>query len=159
MPTFKPLYALVGGALAMANALVSTSAAAREIYPGAIAEAADMACIPQCTLCHTSNPGTASTWQAKQLPKALLPSINPPATDAGMKAAWAAYAANPVNATAVAAVKAGEDPEYGGNVCNPSYGCGARMARRSERRNDHEVVLWGLLAVLGAAAARSRRRR
>lgn len=155
----KALQRLLGGAFAAVSVLATQAAFAREIYPGAIADAADMVCVPQCNLCHTSNPGTASTWGQKKLPLALVGNIKPLGTVDGLTAAWKLYAADPANATAVAAIKAGEDPEYGGSVCGPSYGCGAHVAKRPQRKNDREVVGWvvGLAAL--AAALRFRRRR
>ncbi len=150
----------LAGFIGLGAALLSAPAAAREIYPGALADAANMDCIPQCTLCHTTNPGTATTWSPKALPRALVgKAIDPPASTEGLANAWRRYAADPVNAAAVAAVKAGRDPEYGGSVCGPSYGCGARVAQRPARRNDYEVVLWTSGAVLAFASTRLLRRR
>ena len=155
----KALQRLLSAAFAAASVLATQSAFAREIYSGVIADAADMVCIPQCTLCHTSNPGTATTWNQKKLPIALVGKIQPIGTVEGLTAAWNAYAADPANSTAVAAIKAGEDPEYGGSVCGPSYGCGAHVAKRPQRKNDREVVGWAVGLAALAAALRSRSRR
>jgi hypothetical protein len=119
-------------------------------FPGAILEAADMKCVPVCTLCHTSNPGTATTWQMKALPLALAGHGAEEGDADSLKRAWNAYMNDAMVPLATrqavaAAVKAGKD-QSGVDVCGPTYGCGAHIAQHAPAR-DSTTPLW----ILGAA--------
>jgi hypothetical protein len=129
-------------------------------FPGAILEAADMKCVPVCTLCHTSNPGTATTWQQKALPRALASRGVHEGDADSLKAAWNKYmndAAVPLadRQAVAAAVKAGKD-QYGTDVCGPTYGCGAHIAQHAPPR-DSTAPLWILGAALVGGLLRRRK--
>jgi hypothetical protein len=111
-------------------------AQAEEEFPGALTDAADMACVPTCLMCHGVNPGTAGTWVSTPLGRALG---GPLAARAGagdvdaFNAAWANFAADPANAASVALIKQGIEPGSGRDVCGPKYGCGASFARAAPK--------------------------
>src|SRR3954465_14126132 len=107
MRTAKLLQKLVFASAVVGGAeLAPRSVLASEVFPGAIQEAADMQCVPICTLCHTTNPGNANSWQTKKLPLALV-GHGVVAGDAdSLKRAWAAYLADPNPATADPTVRA-----------------------------------------------------
>lgn len=121
-------------AILTGGVLWSAQARAEDVFPGALQEAAQMECVPSCLMCHTDNPGTATTYNKKPLPNALLATngiMNFGKKDtAGLKAAYAIYAANPMNADAVALIKQGIEPGAKQDVCTPSYGCGARFTAK-----------------------------
>jgi hypothetical protein len=127
-------------ALIAAMALCATSfwvslARAEEEFPGALTDAADMACVPTCLMCHTVNPGTAGSW-TKPLGTALMSTgkLKAGAGDVdAFNAAWALYAAAPANAASVAAIKLGIEPGMMQDVCGPKYGCGASFARATPK--------------------------
>jgi len=139
-------------------ALSSRQARASEVFPGALQEAADMQCVPLCLMCHTTNPGNATSWPSKPLGPALLPLGLKKGDADSLKAAWKAYAANPANAAAVADVKAGREPGAHLDVCGPSYGCGAHVAKQAALPHDFTGPLWALGAVVAGALLRRRRR-
>jgi hypothetical protein len=112
-------------------------ARAEQEFPGALAEAADMACVPTCLMCHTVNPGTAGTWTkplgiALGVPVATGKAAGAEAVDA-FNAAWRTYAADPTNAANVAQIKQGREPGSGQDVCGPTYGCGASFASEAPK--------------------------
>ena len=152
MPVFKSIRRYSVCLAFIGSALLAAPAHAEPEFPGAIFDAADMRCVPTCTLCHTSNPGTATTWQAKMLGSTLIMSgleVGKPDT---MNAAFKTYAA--AHAAEAAKIKQGIDPQTGANVCGPTYGCGAHIARRASSR-DNSAPLW----IVGAALAGSLLRR
>jgi hypothetical protein len=155
---------VVGVAVVGCTALAPRRALASEVFPGAIQEAANMQCVPICTLCHTTNPGNATSWQTKKLPLALK-AHGVVARDAdSLKKAWAAYLADTNPATAdptvrqliVDQVKAGKD-QTGADICGPSYGCGAHIATKAPPSNL-SAPLWvvGAIAVGGFLRRRKR---
>jgi hypothetical protein len=152
--------------LSAANLCVAGSwpslAQAEEEFPGALAEAADMACVPTCLMCHTVNPGTASTWSSKPLPLALMATgkIKLAAGDVdGLNEAWKLYAADPANAAHVALIKQGREPKAEQDVCGPKYGCGATLAHTPSRgaSGSSATVVGALSLAAGLWVARRRR--
>lgn len=131
---------------------------AEEEFPGALAEAAQMDCVPTCLMCHTSNPGKADTWPGRKLSVDLLATgkFRLKAGDtAGVKAAYAEYAAS--HAAEAEQIKKGIQPETGQDVCSPTYGCGARMAAANP---SDDASMWAAAltaALLGVVWARRRR--
>ena len=155
----SPLSLLLGGvALCVASAW-PTLAHAEEEFPGALTEAADMVCVPSCLMCHTSNPGTASTWAQKPLGAALGAPVTASkqmgidAVDA-FNDAWGRYAADPNNKTNVDLIRRGIEPSTMQDVCGPKYGCGASFARTTPKGSLSSVLaaagfvllasLWGV---------------
>src|SRR5882724_4666686 len=101
MQTSKFVRSLVFGvAVVGCVGLAPRRALASEVFPGAIQEAAGMSCVPICTLCHTTNPGNASSWTTKKLPLQLVAHGVRPGDADSLKNAWAAYLAdtNPMTA-------------------------------------------------------------
>jgi len=141
-------------ALAM---LRSTTAHASEVFPGALQEAADMQCVPVCLMCHTSNPGTATTW-TKPLAVALFSRGMRKGDTDSLKAAFKAYAADPANAAAIADIKAGREPSAHADVCGPTYGCAVHVAKEAAAPRDFTGPLWAVGAMVAAGLLRRRRK-
>src|ERR1041384_2288917 len=55
----------LGGLTLLTLTLLPGRARAEEIFPPVIAEEAGIPCVPTCTLCHTTNPGNATSWPGK----------------------------------------------------------------------------------------------
>jgi len=164
MQTFKSFRSLFLGVVAFGFvAFAPSQALASEEFPGAIQEAAGMPCVPQCALCHGVTPGTAATYSRKKLGATLF-NINPgkpvlPHDVAGLKAAFAVYKMDPANATNVAALVEGKDPETGDGLCGPTYGCGAHVAKQAPP-SDFSAPLWVVGAMaLGALIRRQKSKR
>jgi hypothetical protein len=139
-------------------------ARAEEEFPGALAEAADMACVPTCLMCHSVNPGTAGSWVNKPLGVALGGPVlagkadGADAVDA-FNAAWQKYAANPDNAASVAQIKLGREPGAGQDVCGPKYGCGASFARATPKGSLSSALAATCFVLIASAWAARRRLR
>jgi hypothetical protein len=141
------------GIVALGVVVLATGRAqASEEFPGVLQQAANMPCVPSCTVCHGKTPGDLGSFQVRQLPRLLVqqgvmsPPIGPHATD-WLKASFAKYAMDPNNAPAIAALKEGKDPETGQGLCGPTYGCGAHVAKKAPP-SDLSAPLW----VVGAIA-------
>src|SRR6187431_1234208 len=52
---------LIASALVSAAAFNAAPVQASPEYPGELRKVAGLACVPQCTVCHTTNPGEAGT--------------------------------------------------------------------------------------------------
>jgi hypothetical protein len=152
--TLRPARAVVFAATMAAFALGSGQAAASPTYPSALYKAAGMTCVPQCTVCHTVNPGVKNTavqpFAIAMRGKGLL-SGNPMLVDVaftGLK-----NDQKPEYQAMVAALSKNLDPNYdeslGQLACGPSYGCGAHVAKAPPR--DLSVFGWvlGALALFG----------
>ena len=135
----------------------STPAIASEVFPGALQEAADMQCVPVCLMCHTSNPGNASTW-TKPLALALFGKGMRKGDTASLKTAYKAYAADPANAAAIADIKAGREPGAHVDVCSPIYGCTVHVAKEAAAPRDFTGPLWAVGAMVVAGLLRRRRK-
>mgnify|MGYP001549551493 CR=1 FL=1 len=144
-------------ALLVVAALWSTPARASEVFPGALQEAADMQCVPVCLMCHTTNPGTASSWQQKPLGPALFGAGARKGDAESLKKAYQAYAAIPANAGAVSDIKAGREPGLHVDVCGPTYGCGAHVAK-TVPSSDVSAPLWVIGAMIAGSILRRRRK-
>jgi hypothetical protein len=143
------------------------SAHASEVFPGAVQEAGHLDCVPSCLLCHTTNPGNATSWQAKKLPldiRRIAGAANmpvKPGDEASMRRAFSLWMKAPENAAALALIRRGKDPQEGRNdqdICTPQYGCGAHVAKHSAPRDDFSGAFW-TIAAIGAAAVFLRRGR
>lgn len=136
-------------------------AEASEVFPGAIQEAANMPCVPLCTLCHTTNPGNATSWQQKKLPTQLLLHGVKIGNADSLKTAFAAYmndASIPAadRQATLAQIQAGKD-QNGMDICGPSYGCGAHVAKQEAMPRDLTGPLWIVGAVVIGALRRRKR--
>jgi hypothetical protein len=138
--------------LLSAAALTANPAGASPEYPGALSEAAGMSCVPQCTVCHTTNPGRATTalqpFSIAMRGKGLL------AGSPGLVAvAFEKLRSDPDTkpedvaryAAMVAALEDDYDPNTGQLACGPTYGCGARVAKAPPKRFD--ALTWALGAL------------
>jgi hypothetical protein len=77
-----------------------------------------------------------------------------------LKTAYAALAADATKAPIVEALKRGEDPQVGGDICVPTYGCGATIAQKPARRlADPASTVAGALTLLAGLLVMRRRRR
>lgn len=137
-------------------ALGPAQAQAEEPFPGAIQDAAGLACAPSCLLCHTTNPGVASSWPIKAF--GLYMGTHGAVKGGGAAAATTAFnnykRDNPAGA---ARIEAGLDPDTGVELCNgPTYGCGAHIAKEAPP-GDASALLWALGAMVTAGVVRRRR--
>jgi hypothetical protein len=130
--------------------LFPLAAHAEEPFPGGLQEAAGLSCAPSCSVCHTTNPGTANTW-TKPLGLAVFGrGATKGSGESGIKAAYAqlvadANSGNAMAKTLVDKLQAGVDPESGTDLCQITYGCGAHIVKETPRDD------WsGLLFVAGA---------
>lgn len=139
--------------------LGTPTARASEVFPGALQEAAGIECVPVCLMCHTSNPGSATTWQARPLALALYANGASKGDVDSLKAAYKKFEADPANAAAVADVKAGREPGTHMNVCGPVYGCSTHVAQQAAAPRDFSGPLWVVGAVVAGGLLRRRKPR
>lgn len=150
--------ALVAGAWL---ALATKPALASETYPGFVQKAADMPCVPQCTLCHSSSPGRAGT-AATGTKSASQFILAGPILGNGSEQQVVAALQNMANAQIDSdgdgtndfdELKAGTDPNdpQNGSLCGPTYGCGARIAKAPP--TDGAASALAALTVVGFAFA------
>jgi MYXO-CTERM domain-containing protein len=137
---------------------VPNVARAEERFPAAIQDAAGLNCAPSCLLCHTTNPGTATSWAMKGFGVYMGTHGLTAAADTSVVAtAYAQYLADPAQAVGAARIQAGLDPDTGLDICiGPTYGCGAHVARKAPPR-DFSAALWALGAVVAGALLRRRK--
>ncbi len=139
---------------------------AEEVFPGALQEAAGLNCAPSCTVCHTTNPGTAGTFTKKLGFAVFNRGARPGSGEEGLKMAYAKLVEDAKGtgmpameaADLVAKLQAGLDPESGAELCQITYGCGARIAK-DEPRDDWSGLLFVAGAMgFGALLRRTKRR-
>lgn len=150
----------------MAAALLGAgSAFARPEVPGQLQKAADMVCVPLCTMCHATNPGQATNWLStlgNELHADIL-------AERDITASYLAWTKKPTTtADMVAYVKAGYKPDTlltpGAapiNVCGPVYGCALPPAKQAlAPKSDFTGVLWvGGAVVVGGLLRRRKKAR
>ncbi|RYZ10157.1 MAG: hypothetical protein EOO73_00850 [Myxococcales bacterium] len=147
MQTTRMIQLTLAGLLAgVAIFSVPVAAHAEETFPGALQEEAGLACAPSCTLCHTTNPGNASSWTGKDFGRYMgTHGLTKGSGEGGVKKAYAALKADATMTTSLTRLQAGQDPDTGNELCQITYGCGARIAKETPRDD------WsGLLFVAGA---------
>jgi hypothetical protein len=165
--SFRSLW--LGVAVLGLVAVSSREAHASPVFPGALQEAADMECVPLCTMCHTVNPGTAGTWTQPVgigVKGATVPGSNPPipilkiGDEESLKAAFKVYSTSPgVDAATLAKIKQGIEPKSGQNVCGPIYGCAIPLvAKHPARSRDYTAALWVVSAMVVGGILRRRRK-
>ncbi|MGC4094264.1 MAG: hypothetical protein QM756_41415 [Polyangiaceae bacterium] len=147
-PTVSRLLAYVFGFGMLSSA---SPAFASPEYPSALRSMAGMSCAPQCTVCHTVNPGRSGT-AVQPFALALRKLGLLPGTVTTLNESFGKLKAD-TSAEAMAMVQALDndfDPNYdmslGQLACGPSYGCGAHVAKAPPRSLD------GLAWALGAVA-------
>ncbi|MGE3668755.1 MAG: hypothetical protein AB7K71_03820 [Polyangiaceae bacterium] len=115
--------------------VVSASAAASPQYPGIIQSELSMSCPPPCTICHETNNGGLNTvvtaFGTAMVDEGELEYDD----DAALRAALATldgsmHDSDGDGVSDIDALRADIDPNVGGNVCGPKYGCGATIAKR-----------------------------
>jgi len=132
--------------------LTAGSALARPEVPGELQKAANMECVPLCTMCHTTNPGLKTNF-GKTLGGQLLAPI---LAQTDIKPAYVAWAtANPNEA---AKVRKGIEPSTGVDVCGPIYGCAVHVAKEAAAPRDFTGPLLALGAVVAGGILRRRRK-
>jgi MYXO-CTERM domain-containing protein len=169
MRTQPLLQGLIVGASLVA--LWPSAAHARPEYPGALQEAADMVCVPTCLMCHTTSPGTITTFAQRPVGNLLLNYGLKPGEPDTMKGAWDNLVAHQNDATCafgtvtcptvVQLVPQGIEPMTKQIVCGPTYGCGATVAERPVITGDNDPMpaIGGALAAIAGLFAMRRRRR
>jgi hypothetical protein len=146
------------GLLALGTvSLLPALARASEVFPGAIQQYANMPCVPSCLLCHTTNPGNIQSWPGKPFGAFIGTHGALPGNTASLKAAFDAFKADSTHAAMLKALEAGEDPDNGGALCGPTYGCGAHVAKKALPTNS-SAPSWIVGAVVAGALLRRRRK-
>lgn len=136
---------------------VTVEARAEPEFPGAILEAADMRCVPTCLLCHTTNPGNASSWATKPFGVLMFQNGIKKGDPSSVKTAWSKVAADTAKAELVANVRAGRDPDPPhADICGPTYGCGAHLAKPAPQAGS-AVPYWVAGALLLGSLLRRRK--
>lgn len=133
--------------------LTAGSALARPEVPGELQAAANMQCVPLCTMCHLTNPGQATNWTSKPLGLALSVPI---AAQTDIKPAYIGWAMTNPNLAAL--VTKGIEPGSGADVCGPTYGCAVHVAKEAAAPRDFAGPLWALGAVIAGGILRRRRK-
>jgi hypothetical protein len=154
---------LLFGIALIAVLALPDEARASATYPAALAAAANMPCVPPCTICHANNSGGIGTaikpFATSMKGAGLMPkddSLIPPALD-NLKSQKIDSDGDGV--IDVEELAAGDDPNTkgAGNICGgPTYGCGARIEPRGELDGGAAVLA---LATAAALLALGRRRR
>jgi hypothetical protein len=126
-----------------------------------------MQCVPVCTMCHDRNPGSEGTWTSKQLPKALFSTVKmvngmevrvlEKRNADSLKEAFAIYAKT-ADPAVLEKIRTGHEPGTNENVCGPTYGCGAHVAKDGATSRDWSGPLWIIGAVVTSALLRRRGR-
>lgn len=148
-------------ALAVVAALASPRRAqAEEPFPEAVQGAAGLDCVPSCTLCHTTNPGMKGTWVGKAFgryiaSKGIAVAGTPPSAVA---AAVTTFLSDPEQTLGAARLKSGLDPDTGLSLCGPTYGCGARVAKRAPQDDWSGLTFVGGAMLFGVLLRRYKRR-
>lgn len=158
MPSTKFLRRLLSRITLTGVVVLTTAPAwARPEAPGMLQQAADMQCVPLCTMCHLTNPGEKSNWvPTRPLVGALLLPITQQADQATFTAAYNKWAsANPAMA---AMVKQGKEPSSGTDVCGPTYGCAVHVAKEAAAPRDFTGPLWVVGAMVLGGILRRRKR-
>ncbi|MFZ5889917.1 MAG: hypothetical protein ACOY0T_02525 [Myxococcota bacterium] len=142
--------------LAFACVLGASTAKASPDYPAALSEAAGMQCVPQCTVCHTVNPGVSGTAKQPFAIAMIGHSLLPGNADlVGVAFNNLKNDSAPQYQAMVSALEKNFDPNYdeslGQLACGPTYGCGAHVAKSPPR--DFGALAWalGALALFGVA--------
>ncbi len=157
------------GAMSGLLALTFTSlASASDSYPGALQEALDMSCPPPCTVCHADSSGGLGTVYVEDGGRAfgeammeigLLEAKKPGMLREALELLeQAGVDSDGDGVTDVAALRAGLDPNAGGSVCGPTYGCGASVAPRRPSSSPDALAL-GAAACVALTLLRLRKRR
>ena len=119
--------------------MVSASAAASPSYPGVIQTELAMSCPPPCTICHATNSGGLSTVAlsdgGKPFGDAMIDAGLEYDNEDALRAALLTLETDMHDSDGdgvpdIEALRADTDPNVGGNVCGPKYGCGATIAKR-----------------------------
>jgi len=153
MPFLKSLRSLSRISLTGVVLLTAGSALARPEVPGQLQAAANMQCVPLCTMCHATNPGVKDNWAGKPLGAALFVDIN---AEKDIKATYQAWAMmNPADA---AKVQKGIEPSTNVDVCGPTYGCAVHVAKEAAAPRDFTGPLWALGVIVTAGILRRRRK-
>jgi hypothetical protein len=150
--------AVVVGAFVSLATLAAAPAQASPDYPAELRKAAALSCVPQCIVCHTTNPGESGTalqpFSLAMRQKGLLPGS--PAT---LSVAYEALKAdpNPDYVAMIERLESGYNPNYdpalGQLLCGPTYGCGAHIAKAPPKPFD--AFAWALGAVALLVTART----
>lgn len=148
---------LLASLLATAALVLVKPAEASSTYPQVIADTLGMPCIPQCTICHSSNVGGPGTVVTAFGRKAIDLGQTGGLQDALLRTTLAKFEQMGINSDAdpesdIDELKVGLDPSVaGGDVCNgPKYGCGASVAAVPAKRGSDAVAT--VAAVLTALA-------
>ena len=131
-------------------------AQAEEIFPGVIAQAANMPCAPTCTLCHSSNPGRIDTWPKKKFGLYMGTHGAKMGDKNSIITAFNAYKAEATAGPGLAALQQGLDPDNGTSLCGPTYGCGAHVAKQAPPSNL-SAPLWVVGAMVFGGLLRRRK--
>lgn len=126
-------------AVSAAVLFLAPGALASPDYPTAIQDELGTPCVPQCTLCHTTNPGRAGTASQPFVNTLKVPGMNTSGLRTAIRALAADQSADAPDTDGdgvsdVDELLQGHDPnvEGAGDICalDVRYGCGARVEPR-----------------------------
>ncbi len=164
--------ALIAAALFGCAFGFSGTAHASATFPGKVKEHLKLSCVPQCTLCHTANPGESSTFggpfgaQVAGARVAVSQAVQPPdfspeaigAALENIRAKGLAADADKNGVNDVVDIESGSNPNLGGEpVCGPMYGCGAHVAPQSPFSNWGTLLAGVFVGGVGLARIRFRK--
>jgi MYXO-CTERM domain-containing protein len=158
MPFTKSFRRLSRLSLTALVLLSAGSALARPEVPGQLQEAADMQCVPLCTMCHATNPGLADNWATGGKTLISSPLLAAITNRTDLKPVYAAWAADPMNRDAAAKIQRGIEPSTNVDVCGPTYGCAVHIAKEAAAPRDFTGPLFALGAVIAGGILRRRRK-
>ncbi len=136
-------------------ASVSAPAQASPVFPGEVRKHLNLSCVPQCTLCHSVNPGVLGTaagpkgtkfgtafWGTGKVKLGDASSVGPALDQLGtdMTDSDGKDANGSAGGPDILQIQANSNPSQNGeSICGPTYGCGAHVAPQSPFNN------WGTL--------------
>lgn len=144
--------------------LLAPSALGSPEYPSVIQDELGMPCAPQCTLCHTTNPGRAGTADQPFVDTLGVASGDPDGLRSALQGlagdgATAAPDTDGDGATDASELSVGHDPNVQGegDICalDVRYGCGARVEPQGPLSPAGSIA--AMLTVLGLGLLARRR--
>jgi len=140
-------------------------AQASETFPAQVKEHLNLVCVPQCNLCHSSNPGLDSTWATSKLgPQMAANGALSKDAKLGpvldkMRGLGTMLDVDKNGANDIEDIAKGFNPNLDGEpVCDvPKYGCGAHVAPQSPFSNWGTLLAGVFVGGVGLARIRFRK--
>jgi hypothetical protein len=158
-PSHRVRFSVLTGLLLVAA--WTPAASAMSDFPGEIQKHLSMSDTPPCTLCHAtpSGGGAVVTPFALNMVKAGLDPSNPSSVASALdKLEQHGTDSNQDGVPDIEQLRQGVDPSTGESLSGAEkYGCGARIAKGTVRRDSGVIVAAALLAMVFTARRRERR--